>query len=431
MNRLNLLLVALASFFFSFQQTWVFKNDPQEIAQFLKSIDIDDTLFFQILQHYDIEIVHEKPYDPLVLKTLLPDKTFSSSLSKSKLVWEDDWTQVFIPPQPRVPHHLWVVLKKEKGSFLDLSNEEALQLHSTLKKAIAALHNDFGYAQYVIAQFNQPQNDHFLNKVTIEIIPTPPNAKDILDFEDKIACNSYCTIRGLTSSKPPPLSDEDIETIAAQWKAAMQNLSPLPVLPKAQSVVYKNKNKKFAYLIEELFLALTKRGLQITKHVHDQHLHHFGNEQISKPINDQCPFCNPSILSKETIFEKGGITVLLNHMPFVKGAHFLLIPSKHRLHFTDLSLDEVLSLHETTQRFIHALKEKYGRSDVKMYIQEGYAAGQTVFHLHLHVFPAPDPIRQLFFGLGYDILPKVTPQEFQDVREEFAPLLKEFRPHPL
>ena len=54
MSRLNLLFIALASFFFSFQQTWVFKNDPQEIAQFLQSIGIDDAFFFQVLQDYDI-----------------------------------------------------------------------------------------------------------------------------------------------------------------------------------------------------------------------------------------------------------------------------------------------------------------------------------------------------------------------------------------
>ncbi len=419
-------LIAIGSCAFanSYQQTWVFKNDPREIAQFLQSIDIDEDLFYQTLQDYRIQVLHATPYEPFLFEESQV-KALPSDAVQAHLIWEDEWTQVYMPKQPRVPHHLWIVLNKEKHSFLEVSNEEALHLQTTLKKVIGILNNEFGYSQYVIAQFNQAQKDFFSDKVTIELIPTRPDAKEVLDCEDKIACNSYCAIRGEAPSRFMVLSDQEIDSLFTRWKEAMQTASfSLPPLPDVKRISYKNRNKKFVYLLDELFMALTKRGIGIERQIHEQGIPHTEDDLVIKEINNQCVFCNPLILSKQTMFEKDGVTVLLNHMPFVKGAHFLLIPSAHRPHFTDLTSAEILSMHEMTKMAIHALKERYGRSDIKMYIQEGFAAGQTVYHLHLHVFLSPDPIRHLFFGLSYDILPKVTQQEFDRVREEMTPLLR-------
>ena len=372
--------IALFSCAFSqtYQQTWNFKNDPQEVAHFLESIGISEDFFYQVLDSKQIQVVHGASCEPLTFVEFAPEETLQDA-GYSHLVWEDDWTWVYIPARARVANHMWVVLKKEKQCFLDVSDEEAFYLNQTLKKVLGVLYSEFGYSQYVIAQFNRAEKDHFTNRVTIEVIPPGPDAKEILDFEDKIACNSYCVIRGNASAKYTSFSEEEMSLLVERWKDALQRptLSDMSVLPEIKIATHKNQNKKIAYLVDELFLSLNRRGILIDRQIHNQDRLHVGNECVHRTVGE-CAFCSPDILGRQKIFEKDGVIVLYNHMPFVEGAHFLIIPSQHRSHFQDLSEEERAAIHKMTQKLIQALQDKYGRTDIKMYIQEGASVGQTI-----------------------------------------------------
>ncbi|MBS3904981.1 MAG: HIT family protein [Simkania sp.] len=112
-----------------------------------------------------------------------------------------------------------------------------------------------------------------------------------------------------------------------------------------------------------------------------------------------------------------------NIRPFVRGAHFLITPAYHCTHFTDVPSDVILDMLETAKKIIKTMATRFGRKDVKMYLQQGFNAGQTVFHPHLHVLLTPDPIRHLLFSLDYKNWPRETNQQFEEIRKVMVPLL--------
>ena len=73
--------------------------------------------------------------------------------------------------------------------------------------------------------------------------------------------------------------------------------------------------------------------------------------------------------------------------PFNTG-HTLVVPKRHAVTFTDLTPAEAAAMTELAQRVAAALE----RSDLpgegfNLWMANGAAAGQDVFHAHLHVFP--------------------------------------------
>jgi len=103
----------------------------------------------------------------------------------------------------------------------------------------------------------------------------------------------------------------------------------------------------------------------------------------------QCPFCN------ELRFEKtqGLAACLFDGYPVNKG-HRLIVPIRHVEEFSDITSDEMRDILELAQLEIKNLVNVDG---VNVGWNLGYAAGQTVPHIHLHVIPrflgdVPDPV---------------------------------------
>lgn len=180
-----------------------------------------------------------------------------------------------------------------------------------------------------------------------------------------------------------------------------------------------DEHKKRAYLLEGLYKSLCNKGLVLEREVYSVQY----DEDSEIKTFKNCAFCVPEIIMTQKVFEKEGIAVLHNVMPLIKDAHFLVIPTRHSDHYLDMSTDEIAAMYGMAKRLIQALQNKYGRNDVKMLLREGYEVGQSVFHPHLHVLLTPDPVRHMVSGLNFETFPRVTKAEFEQIRQEIAPLM--------
>ncbi|NBK94334.1 HIT family protein [bacterium 1XD21-13] len=103
---------------------------------------------------------------------------------------------------------------------------------------------------------------------------------------------------------------------------------------------------------------------------------------------DNCIFCkiaNGEIPSS-TIYEDEDFRVFLDLSPATRG-HALIVPKRH---FADLfELDDELAQKAIVlaKRLAGHMKQALGCAGFNLVQNNGEAAGQTVFHFHLHLIP--------------------------------------------
>jgi histidine triad (HIT) family protein len=91
----------------------------------------------------------------------------------------------------------------------------------------------------------------------------------------------------------------------------------------------------------------------------------------------------------------------------VNAGHLLVIPNRHAPHLADVDADAAAHLMSVAHRLADALRRSGLRCEgVNLFLADGEAAMQEIFHLHLHVIPrfAGDGFG-LRFGPDYETLP--------------------------
>lgn len=110
-------------------------------------------------------------------------------------------------------------------------------------------------------------------------------------------------------------------------------------------------------------------------------------------------FCNPEVIKKQAVFEGKHVNVLYNYAPIAIGEgklHFLIVPKKHHVTFSELTKEEYLESADLEQKLIKFYLGK-GYHTAYLFNKTGAEAGQTVPHWHEHlVFTATKT--QEFFG---------------------------------
>jgi histidine triad (HIT) family protein len=115
-------------------------------------------------------------------------------------------------------------------------------------------------------------------------------------------------------------------------------------------------------------------------------------------LQPSCIFCQ--ILSGEadasTVYKDDLVTAFMDAQPLVRG-HLLIIPNDHCSHLADLDDAVAGRMFIVARRLAHAIRQSEVRSEgINFFLADGVAAGQTVFHSHLHVIPR-------FAGDGFKI----------------------------
>lgn len=104
--------------------------------------------------------------------------------------------------------------------------------------------------------------------------------------------------------------------------------------------------------------------------------------------SDDCLFCKiiagdiPSI----KLYEDDRCYVFMDVMPQTQG-HHLVIPKYHAENFFDLPIDWAQDCLAVAQKMAVASKAALDADGVRIMQFNGAAAGQTIFHYHIHVMP--------------------------------------------
>ena len=99
---------------------------------------------------------------------------------------------------------------------------------------------------------------------------------------------------------------------------------------------------------------------------------------------DQCPFCS---LPPSRIHSGDSLTLVIRDGYPVSPGHSLIVPKRHCASFFELTDDERASLFQQLTEAKNTLDAEFQPDGYNIGINDGVAAGQTVFHLHVHLIP--------------------------------------------
>jgi len=104
---------------------------------------------------------------------------------------------------------------------------------------------------------------------------------------------------------------------------------------------------------------------------------------------DGCAFCRliARELEASVVYEDARTVALMDIQPVTSG-HMLVMPRGHSPSLTDLDPGDGAQMFRVAQLAAAALQDSGLRCEgVNLLLADGAAAGQDVFHVHLHVFP--------------------------------------------
>lgn len=111
-----------------------------------------------------------------------------------------------------------------------------------------------------------------------------------------------------------------------------------------------------------------------------RHINQKDNKQKSA-----CIFCQPES-EREIIVESATAYAMYDKFPVNKG-HALIIPKKHVENYFDLTFKEQSACFFMLNKVKEIINEEFKPDGFNVGINIGKAAGQTIFHVHIHLIP--------------------------------------------
>ena len=105
-------------------------------------------------------------------------------------------------------------------------------------------------------------------------------------------------------------------------------------------------------------------------------------------MNDNCIFCKIAngIIPSATLYEDADFRAILDIAPAHKG-HTIILPKQHAANLFEIDEETAGKLLPVAKKVAGAVKKVTGCDGINILQNNGEAAGQTVFHLHVHVVP--------------------------------------------
>lgn len=104
--------------------------------------------------------------------------------------------------------------------------------------------------------------------------------------------------------------------------------------------------------------------------------------------DENCIFCkiaNGEIPSA-TLYDDEKVRVILDISPASKG-HALILPKEHYANIYEISEEMAMHVIKTAKKMAVKMKENLELEGLNVLQNNGEAAGQTVFHYHMHLVP--------------------------------------------
>ncbi|MEP6619695.1 MAG: HIT family protein [bacterium] len=117
-------------------------------------------------------------------------------------------------------------------------------------------------------------------------------------------------------------------------------------------------------------------------------------------ITPDCVFCDimAGTVPATVVYEDARCIVFMDARPVTLG-HVLVVPREHVASFHEVDSDTAAHMMRVAHRMDQALRASAHRCEgVYVLMWDGVGAGQEVFHVHMHVFPA---YRNDGFGLQF------------------------------
>lgn len=105
-------------------------------------------------------------------------------------------------------------------------------------------------------------------------------------------------------------------------------------------------------------------------------------------MNENCIFCKLASgeIETATLYEDDAFRVILDASPASKG-HALIIPKQHFENLYDLDEETARNIMPLAKKMVLMMTHILGCDGYNIIQNNGKAAGQTVFHFHMHLIP--------------------------------------------
>lgn len=100
----------------------------------------------------------------------------------------------------------------------------------------------------------------------------------------------------------------------------------------------------------------------------------------------RCIFCDIKDNPDNIVVQNELAFAIYDKHPVSKG-HILVIPKRHFESFFEATEEEIVSLYQLINECKKIIDEQFKPSGYNVGVNVGYDAGQTVFHLHIHLIP--------------------------------------------
>ncbi|MBN1357108.1 HIT family protein [bacterium] len=97
-----------------------------------------------------------------------------------------------------------------------------------------------------------------------------------------------------------------------------------------------------------------------------------------------CPFCD--VQSGEILFKNELAMVLIDQYPVARG-HLLVVPKRHFGSYFDAIEAEIAAIHRLILKSREYLENRFNPKGYNIGVNVGRIAGQSIFHMHVHVIP--------------------------------------------
>lgn len=122
-------------------------------------------------------------------------------------------------------------------------------------------------------------------------------------------------------------------------------------------------------------------------------------------MQTDCIFCKiiHGDIPSATIYEDEDFKVILDIFPAAKG-HAILIPKKHSANLLELEDDILEKALKVAKKVAAGIMEELHCDGINLLQNNGEAAGQTIFHFHMHLIPryANDSVQMTWSHLKYE-----------------------------
>ena len=102
-------------------------------------------------------------------------------------------------------------------------------------------------------------------------------------------------------------------------------------------------------------------------------------------MDKSCPFCK--VESEREIIASSNLSLAFYDGFPVSPGHTLIIPRRHVASFFELTEEERLDLLKLVDKVRQVLEDSYHPDGFNIGINVGEAAGQSIFHVHVHIIP--------------------------------------------